>query len=85
MNESIVRSGVAKLSTPSFRGRAYGIFHLFYGLSVFFGASVMGRLYEISPVLLAVFSIGFQLLSLLILKKVIDHGHPNKGSVLHLF
>jgi MFS family permease len=85
MHESIVRSGVAKLSTPSFRGRAYGIFHLFFGLSVFLGASVMGRLYEILPVLLAVFSIGFQLLSLLILKKVIDHSHPNKGSVLHLF
>jgi MFS family permease len=85
MHESIVRSGVAKLSTPSFRGRAYGIFHLFFGLSVFLGASVMGRLYEILPVLLAVFSIGFQLLSLLILKKVIDHSHPDKGSVLHLF
>jgi len=85
MHESIVRSGVAKLSTPSFRGRAYGIFHLFFGLSVFLGASVMGRLYEILPVLLAVFSIGFQLLSLLILKKVIDHRHPHKGSVLHLF
>jgi MFS family permease len=85
MHESIVRSGVANLSTPSFRGRAYGIFHLFFGLSVFLGASVMGRLYEILPVLLAVFSIGFQLLSLLILKKVIDHSHSDKGSVLHLF
>lgn len=54
--ESILRSGIARLSPEGSRGKAYGLFHFFFGLSTFAGALFMGLLYELSVELLVVYS-----------------------------
>lgn len=46
VQESIVRSAVAKLSKQGSRATAYGLFHFFFGLATLFGATLIGWLYE---------------------------------------
>lgn len=65
VQESIMRSAIAKLTPAEARGRAFGIFHFFYGLFWFLGSSLMGYLYEVSLVYLIIFSVSSQLLSLI--------------------
>ncbi|MGC8852619.1 MAG: MFS transporter [Hydrogenobacter sp.] len=64
IQESIMRSAVAKLTPPETRGKAFGIFHFFYGFSWFLGSAIMGYLYQVSFKYLIAFSVTFQLLSL---------------------
>lgn len=63
VQESIMRSGVARLSPEGARGKAYGTFHFFFGLSTFLGGAFMGLLYEFSLSLLVVYSIVLHLLA----------------------
>ncbi|WP_333784801.1 MFS transporter [Thermocrinis sp.] len=70
MQESIVRSAVAKLSPLSSRGKAYGLFHFFFGISVFLGGTLFGYFYQTKPELLILFSITAQLFSLVFLIRV---------------
>lgn len=67
VQESIMRSAVAHLSPQTSRGKAYGIFHFFFGLSTFLGSTLMGYLYQISTDLLILYSIGLHLLAIGIL------------------
>ncbi len=70
VQESIMRSAVAKLSSASARGSAYGLFHFFYGASLFMGGLLAGMLYEYSLNYLILFSVIAQLLGVLILLKI---------------
>jgi MFS family permease len=70
VQESIMRSAVAKLSSEASRGRAYGIFHFFIGLSAFLGGALMGLLYELSPMALVIYSLSLHILALFILLKI---------------
>lgn len=67
VQESIMRSVVASLSSEGARGRAYGLFHFFIGLSAFTGGAVMGFLYEFSLQALVVYSVMLQLLAMALL------------------
>ena len=67
VQESIMRSAVAHLSPQTSRGKAYGIFHFFFGLSTFLGSALMGYLYQTSINLLILYSIGLHLLAIGIL------------------
>ncbi|MFN3813695.1 MAG: MFS transporter [Aquificaceae bacterium] len=64
VQESIMRAAIAKLAPVEARGKAFGIFHFFYGLFWFLGSSFMGYLYEVSLIYLIIFSVSSQLLSL---------------------
>lgn len=64
VQESIMRSAVAKLTPERVRGRAYGTFHFTFGLSWFLGSALMGYLYEISLNHLILLSLISQALSL---------------------
>lgn len=70
VQESIMRSAVAKLSSETGRGRAYGIFHFFIGLSAFLGGALMGLLYELSPTALVIYSLSLHIIALFILLKI---------------
>ncbi len=70
VQESIMRSAVARLSSDNARGKAYGLFHFFVGLSAFLGGAMMGFIYELSPKMLAVYSISLQILALVLLFKL---------------
>ncbi|MFN3947792.1 MAG: MFS transporter, partial [Aquificaceae bacterium] len=70
VQESIMRSAVAKLSPEKARGRAYGLFHLFFGLFTFLGAAWMGYLYEISLTFLVFYSVLLHAIALLVLSRL---------------
>jgi MFS family permease len=65
IQESIMRSAIAKLTPPGARGKAFGIFHFFYGFLWFLGSTIMGYLYQVSFKYLIAFSVACQLLSLM--------------------
>lgn len=58
--ESIFRAAVASMVAPSQRATAYGVFHLAYGVTWFFGSSLMGILYDRSLWSLVAFSAAVQ-------------------------
>jgi MFS family permease len=62
--ESIMRAGIAELTSSERRASAYGIFSMFFGLFWFLGSATMGVLYDISIPYLVAFSMLFQLLAL---------------------
>lgn len=64
IQESIMRSAIAKLTPPEARGRAFGIFHFFYGFFWFLGSALLGYLYQVSTNYLMVFSVLCQIFSL---------------------
>ncbi|MFN4319540.1 MAG: MFS transporter [Aquificaceae bacterium] len=70
VQESIMRSAVAKLSPEKGRAKAYGLFHFFFGLFAFFGASLMGYLYETSLTALVFYSVILQLIAVAILLRL---------------
>lgn len=62
--ESIMRAFVANIVPMNKRGTAYGILNISFGVSWFLGSALMGFLYDVSLILLVIFSLGIQLLSL---------------------
>ncbi len=69
IQESVVRSAIAKFSSFQKRGTAYGMFHFFFGVSLFLGGTSLGFLYQTSKEALILFSIFSQTISLLFLLK----------------
>lgn len=63
--DSIMKAYIAMIAPFNKRGTAYGLVNMCFGLSWFFGSVVLGFLYEISWVALALFSVISQLASLL--------------------
>lgn len=64
VQESVIRAAVAELVPQGRQGTGYGLFNMVYGFAWFGGSALMGLLYDRSPILLVVFSCGFQILSL---------------------
>ncbi|EDP75810.1 MFS transporter [Hydrogenivirga sp. 128-5-R1-1] len=64
VQESIMRSAIAKLTRREERGRAYGLFHFFLGVSIFLGNALMGFLYSAGVLYVVVYSTLLQLLSI---------------------
>jgi hypothetical protein len=55
MNESVLKAGVADLTSLRKRGAGFGLFYTVYGLALFGGSTLAGELYKISiPALAAV-------------------------------
>ncbi len=76
VQESIMRSAVAKLSSEDARGRAYGLFHFFMGLSTFLGGALMGMVYEFSPSSLVIYSVILHILAIGLLVAVVKYKAP---------
>lgn len=74
IHETLMRAAVADLAPLSRRGTAYGVFHTVYGLAWFGGSSLMGALYDRSPVSLMLFAAALQLLSLIPLLRLWAQG-----------
>lgn len=66
VQESIMRSTIAKLSPLGLRGRAYGFFHFFFGLFAFLGSTLMGYLYQVSVMALLLYTLGLQAIALIL-------------------
>lgn len=46
VHETIMRAAIADIVPPARRGTAYGIFNAAYGISLFCGSFIIGRLYD---------------------------------------
>ncbi|WP_457599800.1 MFS transporter [Hydrogenivirga sp.] len=64
VQESIMRSAIARLTHEGERGRAYGLFHFFLGVSIFTGNTLMGYLHTLGVFYLVLYSSLLQILSL---------------------
>lgn len=62
--QSLMRAIVGQMVPPNKRGSAYGIFNMGYGVSWFLGSFAMGFIYDQSIILLVLFIVGLQLLSI---------------------
>jgi len=71
IQETVMRASVADLVGVKKRGTAYGIFNLAYGLAFFFGSSIAGFLYGISIEYLWIYIAIVELLSFVVLLKII--------------
>jgi len=70
VQESIMRSAVARLSKPGSRATAYGLFHFLFGLSTLLGSTFMGWLYTHSLELLVLYSAVTQMVGIALIGKL---------------
>jgi MFS family permease len=75
VQESVLRAFVADLIPSTNRGSGYGFFNAIYGTAWFVGSALMGILYDQSILLLVLFSVIIQVLSLPILILVVKRYH----------
>ncbi len=73
-HESVMRAAVSSMTPAGYRGRAFGIFNTGYGLFWFLGSAVMGVLYDKSVMLIVLFSVAVQFVSLPLLWVVSKKG-----------
>jgi MFS family permease len=62
--ESVMRAIVGTMAAPRRRATAFGIFHTIFGVAWFGGSTLLGFLYDQSPLLVSIVSVALQLLSL---------------------
>ncbi len=60
VQESVLRAAVAGMAPAHRRGSAYGIFNAAFGLCWFAGSTLMGVLYESSPLRLVILAVSLQ-------------------------
>ncbi|MDI6889517.1 MAG: MFS transporter [Thermodesulfovibrionales bacterium] len=64
IHETTMRAAIADLTPPERRGFAYGIFNTVYGASWFFGAPLMGLLYDLSISYIILFVVLMEVISI---------------------
>jgi MFS family permease len=64
--ESILRAVIADMAPPGKVASAFGVFNTFFGLSWFVGSALMGLLYDHNILLLVIFSMVSQALSIIL-------------------
>ncbi len=64
IQDTVLRASIADLIPPSSRGKAYGLFNIFYGTAWLAGSTIMGALYDVSISYVVVFSIVLEALSI---------------------
>jgi hypothetical protein len=63
-HETIMKAGIADITSIRKRGTGYGIFNMLYGVAIFIGSATAGFLYDYSVNLLIVIMIAVELLAL---------------------
>jgi len=64
IHETVMRAAIADLIPIQRRGSAYGIFNTAYGISWFFGSTLMGQLYGLSIKYLVMFAVVMEIISI---------------------
>jgi MFS family permease len=70
--ESILKAAVADLIPVEKRGTAFGIFNTGFGIFWFLGSALMGYLYDVNLDKLVIFSMGTQLIAIIVLILVVS-------------
>ena len=60
-HETIMKAGIADITSIRKRGTGYGIFNMMYGIAIFIGSAAAGFLYDYSITLLILLMIGVEL------------------------
>jgi predicted MFS family arabinose efflux permease len=63
-HETIMKAGIADITSIRKRGTGYGIFNMFYGIAIFIGSAAAGFLYDYSLNLLIVLMISIEILAI---------------------
>ncbi|MCK9399117.1 MAG: MFS transporter [Bacteroidales bacterium] len=63
-HETIMKAGIADITSIRKRGTGYGIFNMLYGIAIFIGSAAAGFLYDYSVTLLVIIMIVVELLAL---------------------
>jgi len=63
-HETIMKAGIADITSIRKRGTGYGIFNMLYGIAIFIGSAAAGFLYDYSVTLLIIIMIVVELLAL---------------------
>ena len=80
--ESILKAAVAELIPAYRRGTAFGVFNTGFGIFWFLGSVALGYLYDFSIPWLIVFSMGMQVVAVVILWLIVGHSKNKTQSVL---
>ncbi|MDF0643976.1 MAG: hypothetical protein P0111_08085 [Nitrospira sp.] len=62
-----MRAAIAGMVSADRRGSAYGVFNTGFGIFWFLGSATMGWLYDLSVPMLVAFSLGAQMLAVVLL------------------
>jgi MFS family permease len=63
-HETIMKAGIADITSIKKRGTGYGIFNMMYGIAIFIGSAAAGFLYDYSVNLLIILMIAVELMAL---------------------
>ncbi len=70
LQETVMRAVVADLSSPEYRGRAYGAFNAVYGIGWFIGNLFIGFLYDKNPEYILPYVVILQILAFIFLLRL---------------
>ncbi|MCX7883942.1 MAG: MFS transporter [Caloramator sp.] len=65
IHETLIKAAIADSVPIKSRGRAYGIFNTVYGISMLFGSTIMGFLYDLSIFYIYIFTIIIEILAII--------------------
>jgi MFS family permease len=64
IQDTVLRASIADIIPPDSRGKAYGLFNIFYGGAWLVGSTLMGALYDISISYVVIFSVVLEIASI---------------------
>ncbi|MGC8590515.1 MFS transporter, partial [Athalassotoga sp.] len=64
IQDTVLRASIADIIPADSRGKAYGLFNIFYGGAWLIGSTLMGALYDISISYVVIFSIVLEVASI---------------------
>ena len=76
INESVLKAGVADLTSIGKRGSGFGLFYTVYGLALFGGSTLAGTLYSISIPALAAVTVAVEVASIPVLWMLVKRKEP---------
>ena len=76
MNESVLKAGVADLTSLRKRGAGFGVFYTVFGLALFGGSALAGALYMISIPALAAFTAAVEAASIPVMWALLKRKEP---------
>lgn len=64
IQDTILKAGIADMTVANARGKAYGLYNIFYGFAWLLGGMIMGALYDVSIAYLVIFSVVLEIASI---------------------
>ncbi len=79
IQDTVLRASVADMIRPESRGKAYGLFNIFYGGAWLVGSAAMGALYDVSIPYMVIFSVVLEIASIPFMLYLWNHPNAEKA------